>query len=62
MRLAVIQYVSLALAGIALVFAFMAAGVGAVAWLAALLLGASLLWLGWRAVRHRFSHARDRTA
>ena len=62
MRLSVIQYVSLALAGIALVFAFMAAGVGAVAWLAALLLGASLLWLGWRAVRHRFSHARDRTA
>ena len=62
MRLSVIQYVSLALAGIALVFAFMAAGVGAVAWLAALLLGASLLWLVWRAVRHRFSQTRDRTA
>ena len=62
MRLSVIQYVSLALAGIALVFAFMAAGVGAVAGLAALLLGAGLVWLGWRAVRHRFSHTRDRTA
>jgi membrane associated rhomboid family serine protease len=62
MRLSVIQYVSLALAGIALVFAFLAAGVGAVAGLAGLLIGAGLLWLVWRAVRHRFSQARDRTA
>ncbi|MBA4000263.1 hypothetical protein [Brevundimonas sp.] len=62
MRLSIIQYVSLALAGIALVFAFLAAGVAAASGLAALLLGAGLIWLGWRAVRHRFSQTRDTTA
>ena len=62
MRLSVIQYVSFALAGIALVFAFLAAGVAAAAGLAGLLLGAGLVWLAWRAVRHRFSQTRDTTA
>ncbi|GAD59881.1 MULTISPECIES: hypothetical protein [Brevundimonas] len=45
-----------------MVFAFLAAGVAAASGLAALLLGAGLIWLGWRAVRHRFSQTRDTTA
>ncbi|MEH6663801.1 MAG: hypothetical protein V7678_03030 [Brevundimonas sp.] len=62
MRFSVILYVSLALAGIALVFAFLAAGVAVASGLAALLLGAGLVWLAWRVIRHRLSQPRDTTA
>ena len=62
MNLTTIQIISALLAAIALVFAFIAAGAAVAFWLLAILAGAGLVWLGWRAVRHRFSHARDRTA
>ena len=62
MKLTTIQIVCALLGGIALIFAFMAAGVAAASGLLAVLIGAGVLWLVWRAVRHRFSQTRDRTA
>lgn len=62
MKLTTIQIVCALLGGIALVFAFMAAGVAAASALLGMLIVAAVVWVGWRAVRHRFSHARDRTA
>jgi|GEM_PF-3019905 membrane protein implicated in regulation of membrane protease activity len=62
MRFSAIHYVAFALAGIIMVFAFLAASVAVASGLAALLLGAGLVWLGWRVVRHRLSQTRDTTA
>ena len=62
MNLTTIQIIAALLAAIAFEFAFIAAGAAVAFWLLAILAGAGLLWLGWRAVRHRFSHTRDRTA
>lgn len=62
MRLTTIQILAALLSGIALVFAFLAGGVAAASALLAILVGASLAWLGWRLGRRRLSHPRDRTA
>lgn len=62
MRLTILQVVGVLLGAIALVFAFLAAGVAAASALLAILAVAGLAWLGWRVVRHRSSRPRDRTA
>lgn len=62
MKAPVIQYLSLALAGVSLAFAFMAAGAAAALGLMAVFIAALLAWAGWRLAKRRLLGPRDRTA